>query len=256
MSYDLQRADIWKRGSAFLLDFILTVIVASGFIFLLALVTNVNKQFEIYESRMEHFESEYGIDLEKIQNREEYEALPEDQRALVDAAWKAFSTDEEALRSYNLAIQLSIINVSIGILFAFLITEFAVPMFLKNGQTVGKKVFGVAIMRTDGVKVNGQIMFIRSILGKYTIETMVPLMMLVWLVTGQAGIMAPVIILLIIVSNLVMMMITRTNSGIHDMLANTVTVDMSSQLIFDSPEALLEYKQKIHAEAVERAEYR
>ena len=43
---------------------------------------------------------------------------------------------------------------------------------------------------------------------------------------------------------------------IYDMLANTVTVDMASQMIFDSPEALLEYKQRVHAEAVERAEYR
>jgi hypothetical protein len=80
-------------------------------------------------------------------------------------------------------------------------------------------------------------------------------MMIVWLMTGQAGIMAIAIILLILVSNIAMMIATKTNSAVHDMLANTVTVDMASQLIFDTPEALLEYKKKIHAEAADKAEY-
>jgi uncharacterized RDD family membrane protein YckC len=129
-------------------------------------------------------------------------------------------------------------------------------MLLKNGQTVGKKVFGLGIMRVDGVKVNGQIMFIRAILGKYTVETMIPFMMLLWIFLGKAGLLSLMIIALVLIGNIAMMLATRTNSAIHDMLANTVTVDMASQMIFDSPEALLEYKQRIHAEAVERAEYR
>ena len=64
-----------------------------------------------------------------------------------------------------------------------------------------------------------------------------------------------VVMLLVIVGNLIMMIATRTNSAIHDQLSHTVAVDMASQLIFDSPEALLEYKQKLHAEAAEKAEY-
>ena len=148
------------------------------------------------------------------------------------------------------------LNFSIGILVAIGLIQFAIPMILKNGQTVGKKVFGLGVMRTDGVRVNGQIMFIRAILGKYTVETMVPLMMLLWIFTGRAGILSLIIIALIFIGNIIMMSITRTNSAIHDMLANTVTVDMASQLIFDSPEALLEYKKEIHRQAAERAEYR
>ena len=41
---------------------------------------------------------------------------------------------------------------------------------------------------------------------------------------------------------------------IHDKLAGTVTVDLASQMIFDSPEALLEYKKRLHAESTERKE--
>lgn len=255
MSYDLQRADIWKRASAFLLDLILAGIAMVGFIFLLATITGTNRHYDSYVSRMDYIGSQYGVNLEEIKDRAAYDALPEEERAVIDEAWKAFSTDEEALRSYNMFISTTIVNISLGILLAFLLLEFAVPMFLKNGQTIGKKVFGLGLMRTDGVKINGQLLFIRSILGKYTIETMIPIMMIVWLMTGQAGIMAIAIILLILVANIAMMIATKTNSAVHDMLANTVTVDMASQLIFDTPEALLEYKKKIHAEAADKAEY-
>ena len=39
------------------------------------------------------------------------------------------------------------------------------------------------------------------------------------------------------------------------MLASTVVVDLASQMIFDSPEDVLAYKQKVHAEAVDKADY-
>lgn len=255
MSYDIQRADIWKRASAFLLDFILAVIAAVGFIFLFSLVTGINKHYESYEAVMDRYEAEWGVDFDEIETNEKYEALPEAERKLIDEAFAAFAKDEEANRLYNLIIQLIIMNSSLGILLAFVCLEFIVPLIFKNGQTVGKKVFGIAVMRLDGVKINGQILFIRSILGKYTVETMIPLMMLVWIIIGQASIMGVVIIALVLFGNLAMMLATRTNSAIHDQLSQTVAVDMASQLIFDSPEALLEYKQKIHAEAAERASY-
>lgn len=255
MSYDIQRADIWKRASAFLLDFILAVIAAVGFIFLFSLVTGINKHYESYEAVMDRYEAEWGVDFDEISGTAEYEALPEAERAKIDEAFAAFAKDEEANYLYNVIIQLIIMNVSIGILLAFICLEFIVPLLLKNGQTLGKKVFGIAVMRLDGVKINSQILFIRSILGKYTVETMIPLMMIAWILLGKAGIMGIVIIALVLIGNLVMIMATRTNSAIHDQLSQTVAVDMASQLIFDSPEALLEYKQKLHAEAVERSTY-
>ncbi len=254
MSYDLQKADIWKRASAFLLDLILSVIAMAGFIWLMTFIMGTNGHFDAYSSRMDHYSAEYGVELDKL-DADAYGKLSEEDRARVDTAWAEFAKDEEANYAYNMMIQTMILSISVGILLAFLLLEFAVPMFLKNGQTIGKKVFGLGVMRIDGVKISGQILFIRSILGKYTVETMIPLMMFVWMMIGQSGPMAIVIILLVLISNIAMMIATRTNSCIHDMLAQTVTVDMASQMIFDSPEALLEYKQKLHAEAVERTDY-
>ena len=204
---------------------------------------------------MDYYEGLYGVDFDKVSDGAAYEALTPDEKELIDKAWAEFAKDDEAIKAYNLMWQTITINATVGILLAFLLLEFAVPMIFKNGQTVGKKVFGIGVMRTDGVKIDGRLLFIRAILGKYTVETMIPGLMVVWIMTGRAGITAVAVGLLVIVGNLIMMAITHTNSGLHDLLAQTVTVDMASQMIFDSPEALLEYKQKVHAEAAERAKY-
>jgi uncharacterized RDD family membrane protein YckC len=256
MIYDLQKADVWKRASAALLDFILALIIAVGAIFLLSYVTGLHSHYESYETIMNSYEEKHGVDFDAVADSEAFNALPKDQQDKLNEAFADFAADENANFHYNLMIQLIIVNFTIGILISVAVIEFLIPMILKNGQTVGKKVFCLGVMRVDGVRVNGQIMFIRAILGKYTVETMIPFMMLLWIFLGKAGLLSLMIIALVLIGNIAMMLATRTNSAIHDMLANTVTVDMASQMIFDSPEALLEYKQRVHAEAVERAEYR
>ena len=39
------------------------------------------------------------------------------------------------------------------------------------------------------------------------------------------------------------------------MLAYTVVIDLPSQMIFESKEAMIEYKQKIHAEMAAKKDY-
>jgi uncharacterized RDD family membrane protein YckC len=84
---------------------------------------------------------------------------------------------------------------------------------------------------------------------------MIPIILVILIVFNLVGMMGPIVIFIVLLSNIVMMIATKTNSGIHDMLASTVVVDLSSQMIFDSPEAVLEYKTKIHEEEVKRAKY-
>ena len=84
---------------------------------------------------------------------------------------------------------------------------------------------------------------------------MVPVMILIGIRFGMFGILGLIIACLVVLTTLLMVIITKTNSPIHEMLASTVTVDMATQLIFDTPEAMLEYKQRVHAEMAEKAEY-
>ena len=133
--------------------------------------------------------------------------------------------------------------------------EFVVPLLFGNGQTVGKKIFGIAVMRVNGVKINGVALFIRSILGKYTIETMVPVMLVIMVMLEVLGIVGPAVILLIGVLQIGLMLATRTNSAIHDCLANTVAVDLHSQMIFGSEAEVIEYKKRIHEDIANRSNY-
>jgi hypothetical protein len=64
------------------------------------------------------------------------------------------------------------------------------------------------------------------------------------------GIVGMLILGLILLVQIILRITTHTNSCIHDVLAKTVAVDMQSQLIFDTEEELIAYKNKVHAEKV------
>jgi hypothetical protein len=118
-----------------------------------------------------------------------------------------------------------------------------------------KKVFGIALMRTEGVRVNGVCLFVRTILGKYTIETMVPVYLVILLIFGSVGVIGSGAMLLLAIAQLCIMLFTANNSLIHDLIAGTAVADMSLQKIFNSSDELLEYKNKLHAERVANSVY-
>ena len=244
---------MWKRISAFLFDVIMLGIVAVLLGWGLSALLNYDSYSRIVTDSYTRYSEEYGVDLRLTQK--EYEALPEEEARKVDAGFAALNADGNALRANQMMLQLSVMIISLGFFFAYLIMEFFIPLKLGTGQTLGKKIFGIGLMKTDGVKVNGVTLFIRAILGKYAIETMVPVLIILMIYWGTIGVVGPAVIFLILIVEAVVMISTRTNSLIHDLLANTVVIDAASQRIFDSPEARAAYKAKIAAELAERQEY-
>ena len=252
--YDLQKANSFKRISAFLFDIIIFAIVAVGCALLITSVAGYDEKLERYQAHYERYETEYGIDLDLT--KEEYNTLSEAEKAKYDEADRAFREDERVYLDYRLIFNITLVAISLGILLAFLVLEFAIPIFLRNGQTLGKKIFGIGVMRVDGVRVTPVVLFIRSILGKYTIETMVPIFIIMQLIFGSLGTVGLGVLLLIVILEAGCVIGTNTNSMIHDLLSQTVTVDMASQMIFDSQEEMIAYKKRLHAELAERAEYK
>ena len=246
MIYDLQRASMWKRISAWLLDAILLCIIATLMAFVLAAVTNYDSYSEQLDARYTYFEEQYGVSRNLTQ--EQVNAMTDEERANLTAASDAIAADEEALYAYNMMLQLIIIMTSFGILLGYVVLEFAVPMVLGNGQTIGKKVFSLGVMQQNGVRVNGVCMFIRTVLGKYAIETMIPVMMVLMLFFGTIGTVGWIIVGAIGIVQVALLITTRERCMIHDKLANTVTVDLPSQMIFKTPEDQIAYKEKVAAE--------
>ena len=253
MIFDLQKASMWKRISAFLFDFILLVIAIAGFAFLFSTVLGFNKHNTTLNDAYAKYEAEYGVVFDISQ--EEFIQMSETEQQAWNNAYQALVKDKEAIYSYNMVINLTLLIITLAVLFAYLALEFFIPIKFENGQTLGKKIFGVAVMRTDGIKVTAPLLFIRTILGKFTIETMIPVLICIMIFFNTIGIVGILILGLILLLQIILMISTHTNSCIHDVLAKTVAVDMQSQLIFDTEEEMIAYKNRVHAEQVARQTY-
>ena len=270
MIYDLQKASVLKRISAWLLDFILLAIVITGLTWGLAaafgyyqnqsFIADVNNEYD------EKYFSEINGEGCRPENRkltfdtnimtaEKYNALSEEDRAYFDSVYDIYKVDERVNFAFAKEITVLLSAASIAIILAYLGLEFFVPLKLGNGQTIGKKIFAIGVMQVNGVKITSISLFARSMLGKCTIETMVPALISIMILRGAINIVGLLVLALIAIFQLILLISTKTNSLIHDVFAFTVTVDMPSQMIFDTEEDLIAYKKRIHAEAVENAKY-
>ena len=249
MVYDVQKAGFWKRLSAWFLDVILLLILAVGVALLLSSVLGFDGYFETMESVSKQYEAEAGVSFDITE--EAYNALPEEERAKIDEAYTKFTEDPEAIRAYNNLVNLSFLIVSLSLFFSFLVSEFIVSMLFGNGQTLGKKAFAHCVVRIDGVKVTPLQMFVRTVLGKYAVELMILIYLTIYL-----GISVSIWVILVFgVIESVLMLVTKGNCAIHDLMAGTVVVDYNSQKIFNSPDELIEYQKEIAAEQARRQSY-
>lgn len=253
MHLDIQKANMWKRISAGLLDGILLGVLVAFFAMLLSSVLGFDRYNTALEDCYSRYEAQYGVSFDITM--EEYQAMTQEQVALYEQAYAAFSSDAAATHNFNMIVSLTLLIVSISILLGFLALEFAVPMWLKDGRTLGKKIFSIGLMRTGGTRINGVSLFVRTILGKYAIETMIPALIILMIFWGTIGIVGPLVIAGIGIFQLLLLATSRTNSLIHDRLSDTVVVDMESQMIFDTEADLIEYTKRLHAEKASKQVY-
>jgi uncharacterized RDD family membrane protein YckC len=253
MTTDLQKASLSKRIAAGILDAMLLCVLAVGFMSLLFNLLGYNDHSAALKQHYERYETQYGISFDI--SEAEYKELPEDQQKNFDAAYQALINDDDVLYTYNLLINLTLLITTFGILLAMIVLEFAVPLWLKNGQTVGKKVFSLGLMRTDGVQITPLQLFIRTVLGKFTVETMIPIYILLMLFWGTVGLPGTVALFVLGIAQIVTMGLSKTNAAIHDLLAGTAVVDFHSQHIFRTTEDLIAYQKQIAAERSARQAY-
>lgn len=245
-----------KRISAFLFDLIIWFTLVVGLAWAIFAIAGYDKYAAGYDAVREkcitEYEEKHGIELDIP--ADEQEKLTAEQKEKYNTAMKeadeAFGKDPEAIYHYTMMVSILMLSISLSVLFSYLILEFAIPLFLGNGQTFGKKIFGVAVMYVTGVKLNTVGLFVRTILGKYAVETMIPVMIVILVLIGQMGILGTAVLVLLLLFELGLLIFNKNRTPIHDALAQTVTVDMASQMIFDSEAAMIEYKKRIHAEAV------
>ena len=248
MMYDFQKADMWKRISAWLFDFIVICMTIVGIAWLLSMAFRYDFHYANLEAAYDKYEQEYGVSLDI--SAEESEKLTDEQKAIYQEIAEKIQKDPQVRGAYTVVVNLILTVTALGILLGHFVIGFLIPFFFGNGQTLGKKIFGIGVMRFDGVRLSNLQLFVRSVLGKCIVETLVPVFIVIMTVLGVTGIVGIAVLAAIILSQIVAVIATKARTPIHDMMASTVAVDMASQMIFESPEELLAYKQRLHEKAV------
>lgn len=250
---DLQKASLWKRISAALFDFIILSIVVIGAILMLSNTLGYDDYLDTYAAKCEEYSQKYDVELPVT--KDSFNAMSEEQQSNYMAAQEDLNRDKEAVKAYTMMTNLPLLMVTGGVLVGILILQVLVPLLFGNGQSLGKKIFGIALMRIDGVKLSGPQLFVRSILGKFTVELMIPIYILWMALSGKSGIFGLAMLLLLLIAQILCLVITRTGSLLHDVLAGTVAVDIASQMIFETKEEQLKYIKDKHADEAAKAHY-
>lgn len=253
MNPDIQRANMWKRISAAFLDLILLVILITGLALLISEIVDYNSYVTALNDGYAKYEEMYDVTFGLDQDA--FDALSKEEQDRYMEASNAMDQDKEVLYAYDMTINLSFVIISVSIFLGYLILEFFVPMLFGNGQTIGKKMFSLALMRTDSVKLTNFALFVRSMLGKCTIETLVPAMLFMAMLIAPIGLIAPAIIFGILAVNIGLLVSSRNRACIHDLMAVTVVIDHASQMIYETAEDLMEHKKQLAAEEAQRQEY-
>lgn len=281
--FELRKTGIVRRASASLLDVILLVVLATGFMFIISLICNYSYNEKLsnrYYNEWEDFRKThvaqvaeyYGFEYkvtgnnyvitkngEKSSLNELMESLDNSngEDAATKVAYDAFKelpSAKEVNWQYRYVYNLLFMMTSIGILLSYITLEFILPIIFKNGQTVGKKVFGICLVRPNCVKITNLSLFARTILGKYAIETMFPVLLVFLFIFGGIGILALILLAALALLNIVLFFATKNRTPIHDLIACTVTADMRTQMIFQTEDELVEKKALAHRELAGQAE--
>ena len=205
------------------------------------------------ETAYSHYEQQYGVTFQM--SAAEYAEMSDAQKQEYEIAYNALLADEEAMYAYDMMINIALVVTTSGLLLSVLILEFLVPLLRGNGQTIGKKAFNLGVVRTDSVRISAVQLFIRSVLGKYTIELMLPILLVLSILWGVLDITGTFILIAIGLVQIILYCVTKNNAQIHDLLAGTVVIDIYSQRIFNSKEDMLAYVKRQEEERAQKRHY-
>lgn len=111
-------------------------------------------------------------------------------------------------------------------LFGAIVTYIVFPLIFKNGRTLGKKLFNLALANSEGYKFKTSSLFLRLIpLLVVLFSFLVP----IW----NQPFMVVLVPLVIIISSFAFMMASPKKMCLHDLVALTIVVDNKSSIIFD-----------------------
>ena len=247
MAFSLQKANTFKRISAWLFDAVMCLVLATGVLSVMSGLLHYDEQSDKLNEYYQQIWTQYEFDnqVELDLEDEAYNALSPEGKAVLDEHLnnvnEAIIDNENVQRLHTVIINYTFLMITISLLVVDVAWHFIIPMILHDGRTLGKKIFGLGVMRTNGLKLSNPVLFVRSVLGLFTMETMVPVLFGLMIYFGMLGMVGVIATILLFVLEVIVMATTPTHSSIHCLLSDTVVVDFASQRIFQTQEDLDEF---------------
>lgn len=223
------KASMNKRAGAYFIDIILYLVLVTGVLYIMSFIVGYHENFDLLEQKY----IEHGVYV--LKNGVYELCLESDPECL--AASNRFYEDPKAVYYLTRATELSVLMITLSTFVTSLIYEFIVPLFLKNGQTIGMKIMRVGLIDNEGVKVTPIQIFIRFLFGKYIICMLIPIYGFIYMGFNVGGGLLGLIVLVSVpIINLIMTYGTQTKSGIANSIAKVYAIDLDDTYIFKNKE--------------------
>ena len=250
---DLQKAPYAKRMFAFLADFVIAAMLTVGMYLLLANVLDTDGYLNRYNEICAEYEERYGVDYST--DEEAYSKMTDEEKAHYKEAVDAMNADEEANKAITGYFTLTLVILSAGVFGSVILLEFVIPVILKDGRSLGKRLFGLGVMRTGFTRASAPIIFVRNVIGKGVMEFILPALTFISVITGVTGVFGWVLIAVFAAGEVFSLVKLGPGRFLHDVIADTVAVDWGSQMIFESEEQRDEYIDKLKQQKKEEETY-
>lgn len=220
---DLTKAPFFRRLFAWVIDLIIAIIISNiiyTFVFypifdkqwnLTELEKNIAEIQSNYEAEVSSIEESLGSSIESSELQEIYQKYADQAQPYVND----YNPKMFYLRSAS--------TIIVGTAFSFIL-----PLVLKNGQTIGKKLMKIALAKTDGTKMDTGNLIRRYFIGALLIETI--------LVDAVVTFMGMPISYVIPLFTALMVPFFPLGRCIHDYVGGTVVVDISQASIMTREE--------------------
>ena len=231
MTTAIQSASLSKRFSAFLTDIFVFAILFLLTARLFSALFGYDSGRHSLEAAYQSYADKYGISLDITE--EEFEKLSSSQKQLYYLADEEIAKDSDLNALYKRTTILGISTLTASILLSCIISELIIPLFLKNGQTLGKKAFGIALTDKSSRKIKNSALFIRAMLGKFLLGYFLFALCIYMTLFGIFTPFPSLILIIVFFFNAILCLLTKNKISLADILSGTVVCDLECQIIRD-----------------------
>ncbi len=223
----MEKYPFMKRAFAAAIDILLIALLTVFIAMPMSSLTGYKQARSDVDNLFSYMEQTYGVRFNLT--AQELANLTEEQSHRYEEAFAFFAGDEENVRTYNRMVLGSYMTVLGSILIAVLILELAVPLILKDGQTAGKKLMGLVVIRMDGSPINALRLIARAVLGKFLVEIAVPVFTILEMYNGITGSRSFLMVMGLFILPAACMILTKERRLIHDFLSGSRVVAQYSE---------------------------